>query len=182
MIIYEKLSDEKKVEFEMFAHYGFAVILSQKFEKAIAALLQGEFALANKGKLPVENYLEEVTKLYKGNLGGLLKKLRTHMTIPADKEELLQKALNRRNYLIHDYFYHNESKATVTDGRMSIIQELVADQVLFADAIIWVDSLCQEGLRKIGVSAEQFAETAERNRQYEVAKFRKGEPVEMLTK
>lgn len=175
MINFEKLSDDQKVEFEMFAHYGYAVILAQKFEKAIAALLQGEFGLENKGKLPCENYLEEVTKLYKGNLGGLLKKLRTHMTVPADKEELLQKALNRRNYLIHDYFYHNESKATVTDGRMSIIQELVADQILFSEAVIWVKDLCQKGLRKIGVTAEQFAEIAERNRQQEVSKFRKGD-------
>ena len=114
MINFENLTNDQKVEFEMLAHYGLTVMLSQKFEKAIAALLQGEFALENKGKLPYENYLEEVTKLYKGNLGGLLKKLRMHMTISVEKEELLQKALNRRNYLIHDYFYHNESKATVT--------------------------------------------------------------------
>lgn len=27
MIIYEKLSDDKKIEFEIFPHYGYAVIL-----------------------------------------------------------------------------------------------------------------------------------------------------------
>lgn len=182
MINFENLPYDKKVEFEMFAHYGCTIILSQKFEKAIAALLQGEFALENKGKLPYEDYIEEVTKLYKGNLGGLLKKLRSHMTIPTEKEELLQKALNRRNYLIHDYFYHNESKATVTDGRISIIKEMVVDQSMFSEAIIWIDGLCQEGLRKIGISAEKFAEIVEMNRQQEVSKFRKGEPIELLSK
>lgn len=182
MIIYEKLSDDKKVEFEMFAHYGYAVILSQNFEKTIAALLQGEFGLENKGKLPYEDYHAEVAEIYKSNLGSLLNKLRKKITITDEKEELLKKALRRRNYLIHDYFFHNASKATVVDGRMSIIQELVADQVLFADAIAWIDGLCQDGLKKIGVSTEQFVDIAERNRRQEVAKFRNGESIDLLAK
>lgn len=182
MIDYEKLSNEKKVEFEMFAHYGYTIILAQKFEKAIAVLLQGEFALENKGKLPYENYIEEVTKLYKGNLGGLLSRLKKRVVIPAQKEDQLQKALLRRNYLIHDYFYHNESKATVADGHISIIQELVADQVMFSGLIIWINDLCQEGLRKIGISSEKFMEIVESNRQLEVAKFRSGETIELLSK
>ena len=54
MINFENLTNDQKVEFEMLAHYGLTVMLSQKFEKAIAALLQGEFALENKGKPSAE--------------------------------------------------------------------------------------------------------------------------------
>lgn len=165
---------------EMFTHYGNAVWLAQKFEKGLASFLQGEFAFENKGKLPYEKYQEEITKLYKSNLGELLRKLRKQTVVEADIEELLQKALKRRNYLIHDYFYHNESKATVVDGRLSIIQELVEDQAMFLKAIKWADQRCKEGLLKIGVDAAKFAEIVEKNRLAEIAQFRNGEPIEVL--
>jgi hypothetical protein len=182
MINFENLSNEQKVHFEMLAHYGYVVLLSQKFEKNLAALLQGEFARENKGKLPYDKYIEEVARLYKGNLGELLKKLKIRMSITTETEEFLQKALKRRNYLIHDYFYHNESKETVTDGQLSIIQELVKDQAMFSEALNWVDQRCKESLLKIGVTEASFAETVEKNRQAEIAKFRNGEPIEFLPK
>lgn len=167
---------------EMFTHYGNAVWLAQKFEKGLAAFLQGEFAFENKGKLPYEKYHEEISKLYKSNLGELLRKLKKQTTVDSDIEELLQKALKRRNYLVHDYFYHNESKATVPDGRLSIVQELIEDQATFLKAIMWVDQRCKEGLLKIGVDAAKFAEIVEKNRLAEIAKFRNGVPIELLTK
>lgn len=165
---------------ELFAQYGYTVCLAQKFEKGLAALLQGEFALENKGTLPYDQYLEEVAKLYKGNLGGLLMKLRKRTSVDTSIEDLLQKALKRRNYLIHDYFYHNESKATVLDGRLSMIRELVQDQEMLLKAIMWVDQRCKEGLLKIGVDEAKFMEVVEKNRREEIAQFRNGEPIEVL--
>lgn len=167
---------------EMFAQYGYAVCLAQKFEKGLAVFLQGEFAFENKGKILYDQYLEEISRLYKGNLGGLLAKFKKRTSVDAEIEDLLQRALKRRNYLIHDYFYHNESKATIPEGRLSIIHELAEDQAMFLKAIIWLDQRCKEGLLKVGVDAEKFAEIAERNRQTEIAKFRNGEQIELLTK
>lgn len=167
---------------EMFAHYGYTVWLAQKFEKGLASFLQGEFSYENKGKLPCEKYQQDIAKLYKRSLGELLRKIEKKAVTDTEIEELLQKALKRRNYLVHDYFYHNESKATVADGRISIIQELVEDQAMFLKAIIWVDQRCKDGLLKIGVDAVKFAEIVEKSRQEEIAKFRDGEPIEAIKK
>lgn len=158
-INFENVTSEAK---DTFAHFGYVGCLLQNFEKGLAVLLQGEIALENNGKIPYDKYQEEITKLYKCNLGGLLKKLRKRTIISTEIEELLVNTLNGRNYLIHDYFYHNESKAMVTDGRLSIIHELIEDQTMFSEAIKWVDQRCKESLLKIGVTQANFAEVLEK--------------------
>lgn len=169
---FENTSEMERLTTAMLTQFGHAVFLSQIFEKSLISLLQGTFAYENKGKLSYEAYLKEVAKIHKGNLGELLKRLKTSIDADPEFEALLQKAKEDRNYLVHNYFYDNESKKTVPDGCAAIIQEMWLYQTTFKNAIERVEILNGKMLEKIGVSRESFLAKAEKLRREEVEQFR----------
>lgn len=169
---FKNIAEMERLTTAMLTQFGHAVFLSQIFEKSLISLLQGTFAYENKGKLPYETYLKEVAKIHRGNLGELLKRLKMSLNIDPEFETLLQKAKEDRNYLVHNYFYENESKKTVPDGCASIIQEMWLYQATFKNAIERVEILNRKMLEKIGVSREAFLAAAEKLRQEEVEQFR----------
>lgn len=166
-------SQEGVLAREMYMHYGYAVYLSQMFEKQLVALVHGFLAVEKKGDWPYEKLLEEVEKLNKrATLGQLLEKVRTRITLDAAVEAHIQEALKRRNELIHHYFDTYVAQATVTDGQKIIIDDLIESQKIFEQAFFWVDGMNRSLMKKFGVSDEKMAEIIKKIHQEEVAKFR----------
>lgn len=67
----------------------------------------------------------------------------------------------------------NAAKETVTDGRASIIKEMISYQSIFLESFKWIDKLNRELLTKIGHNDETLSEAIEKMRLEEVAEFRR---------
>lgn len=178
---FDNLSYEHILAREMYMHFGYTICLSQNFEKGLASVLRG--MLANEKhihKMSYEKFLEQADKFNEKTLGWLLKEVKSLLPTEVIPESLFQKALDLRNHLVHDYFFENGSKETVTDGKIAIIKEMVEYQKVFEEAIRWTDKMNRDFLYKIGMTDEKLAARAEKLRQEEVSIFRAGLPLNKL--
>lgn len=172
MKIFTNSSHENALATAMYAHYGYAIYLSQIFEKGLVSLLHGFLALENKGKWPYEKLLAEVDKLNKQTLGKLLEQVRSRVPIESATEACIQEALKRRNFLIHHYFNTHAAKATVTEGQKFVIADLIEYRNIIEQANIWIMDLNRELVKKIGITDEKMATIVEKLREEELLELK----------
>ncbi len=108
---------------EVWAFYGLAAYSANLIEQS----------LINLGvvlQLPSVNVLTRDTfeKIFyefdKKTLGQLLEAARKTTIIPENLDELLQKVLDKRNYLVHSFFHYHSEDAISQSGRRSMVDEL----------------------------------------------------------
>ena len=67
-------------------------------------------------------------------LGKLLRELKKYASVPDELEQILEEALEKRNWLAHDYFKEREEEFMSSAGCNLMISELEGAQQLFVDA------------------------------------------------
>jgi RecB family exonuclease len=92
----------------------------------------------------------------KKTLGQLLKRARTAVAIPTEVDALLEDALEKRNWLAHQYFADRSVPFTEKDGRSDMIRELQQLTILFKKADTATVSIYQPVLRQMGVTDEKL--------------------------
>jgi hypothetical protein len=131
----------------VFACFGSAAQHAQFFEAALAEFLIDYNKVANEAITLQELELLD-QKLQKKTLGALLKKFSQYVTIKdANVVQLLELALDRRNFLMHHFFRERSTKLQSEQNRMRLLSELVS-----------IDRLLQEAatiVRGMGVAFSQ---------------------------
>ncbi|HUV29894.1 MAG TPA: hypothetical protein VMY05_02200 [Acidobacteriota bacterium] len=65
-------------------------------------------------------------------------------------------ALERRNYLFHEFFFQHETELCNDEGCRKLLEEMRGDKTLFEDCVIQVRSFTDRLLKVFGVDKSQL--------------------------
>jgi|ERR1041385_1427149 hypothetical protein len=140
---------------EVYARFGVALYFAQVLEHGIVN------ALVVLDLIPSRRHLVRTAKEWKtlvdafmsrhfeSTMGRLIRDLRSVTSIPADLEEILQRALAKRNWLAHEYFRERSVQFMSAAGRESMIHESDECRELFSAA----DDRLEEVIRPLQIAA-----------------------------
>lgn len=160
---------------EMYAHFGLAAYLSQVFEKGIANLLSAHMYHEKKGKWSKKQYHAAIDNLDKNTLGQLLSTLKKYIEFDKNTEKFVLKAQEKRNYLVHNYFWENAAKIMFDDGKREIIQDLEQYQKIFKQADEIISEFYEIYFKASGISEDKMNVWLDKMVADEKAKYKKNE-------
>lgn len=146
------INEEEHIK-EVYAHYGLTMYQAQCVERALCILLAS-------GKAPI---LKSITKydydnilntLFKHTLGGLIKEMRKDMEIVDDFEKNIEKALEKRNWLAHNYFWERAGHFMTFEGRNFMLKELQEITSFFEVLDDYLTKINVEWVKKNGITTE----------------------------
>jgi len=138
---------------EVYAFFGLAAYCAQVLEKGLVNMA---VALRVKGlRLTVSEYDALFEEHSKKTLGQLLKRARNTIPISNDLDALLEDALEKRNWLIHQFFADRAVQFTEEYGRGDMIRELQQLIVLFQKADSAIQLIYHPILEQMGVTSER---------------------------
>jgi hypothetical protein len=108
---------------EVYARYGLAMYQAQCVERQLAILLASEYR-PGPSKITRSEYEQLLESHFERTLGGLLRQLEKSIPLPADFEGTLRKALEKRNWLAHRYFWERAGHFVSEKGRDKMLLEL----------------------------------------------------------
>ena len=108
---------------EVCARFGAAMFHIQGLERQLAILLATAYGpgLPEITRKEFDNLLES---LFQKTLGSLISRLRQVTDLTDEIEMDLERALSKRNWLAHDYFWDRAVEFMTEKGRTSMIDEL----------------------------------------------------------
>lgn len=136
---------------EVYAFYGLAGYAAQVLEQGlvtwvVALRMAGEQRLTT---IMVERLFDEFEER---TFGQLLRIVRERVQVSSDFEGLLEKALQRRNFLVHKFFSTHSADFLSDAGRRVMIKELRDAVALFEQADKAAESIYFPLLSRLGVS------------------------------
>jgi len=150
----------------VYAHFGLAIYLSQVLEHGLAnALVVLDLVPRAGNEAAPDTWPDQVDAFYeahfKRTLGSLVRRLREVTSVPPHLEELLEKALDRRNWLSHHYFRERATDFLSVEGRDRMITELEEVRELFSAADKALDAVVKPIQERFGYTEELFGKVAE---------------------
>jgi hypothetical protein len=146
--------DDEQVR-ETFAHFGKAVYLAQVLEHAIVNAMV-VLRLPHRDKFTKFDIDAFMDRQFENTLGKLLKNLCSEVTLPADLETLLTRALKARNWLCHDYFRERAVEFMTPVGREGMIDELQNTGELLKEADQSLGAVVQPLADRYGLTEAAF--------------------------
>lgn len=141
---------------DVYVHFGLASYMAQCLERSIAMVLVFVY-----GKGPTEITrieLDQVlSKTFRKTMGQLIKELK-HKNNTDLMEVEIDLALEKRNWLIHNYFYDRAGHFMTQDGRDLMIDELIEIRGLLEKIDNFLEIICDEKIESFGVSKEKIQE------------------------
>lgn len=150
--------EDEKIN-EVFTWFGKVAYQAQCFEKELVIFFFFSSFLEKKdySKEELEGILDKNSKK---TLGNLINKLKGFLKIPEDLDKLLLENLDRRNFLLHDFFWHYAYKFPTEQGCNEMIFELKIFHEKFERADEIIQGLSKD-IRKIaGISEEKLKQKA----------------------
>ncbi len=144
---------------EMFASYGRTALAAQALEKTVLVLLAGVECL-EASKVSKDDLHEVLDKHNRETLGRLIKVLRKKVDFPQELESDLQRALEKRNYVMHDFFLVKWDLHRLAGSPETMSEELCPIWDLFNDVQERVDSILEIVQKQIMVSGEKLDQEA----------------------
>ena len=139
---------------DVYANFGVAVYFAQCFEKTVCNLLLFH-RVVDQGDVTLENVDELERLIHKKTLGMLLKELKLNVTFNDSKNtDDFDKALEKRNFLLHHYFWERTVQTMSSNGRVQILAELDELRVLFQTADGIAKTLVAAARKAAGISPE----------------------------
>lgn len=138
---------------EVYAHFGLAMYQAQCLERTLAILMATVYGPGpeNITRPQYETLLESY---FQKTLGSLIHNLCKTMPIAADLESRLSQALNRRNWLAHNYFWERAPEFMRQQGREAMIEELREIADYFAEIDHELDMIVRQWGEKHGITEE----------------------------
>jgi hypothetical protein len=122
----EMLKSEEGQLNAVFACFGAAAQHAQFFEAALGDFLVVYNKICNEN-LTVQDFDAVGQNLQKKTMGALLTEFKKYVTISDVKVvELMDFALKKRNFLMHQFFRDRKDKFSIEQGRMEMLVELVS--------------------------------------------------------
>lgn len=150
----DQLDDNAKRRRELFGRYGLAMYHAQCVEKSLALLTSTVFHKDFlKSSVDIREKIQ--SQSFSKTLGKLIHKLESQVTIPPNLKNNLLDALNKRNWLAHDYFYDRAEALLTQDGNEKMIEELTDLYDFFSTLDQQLMSTVDKWSKKVGI-AEQI--------------------------
>lgn len=115
---------------EVWVYYGLAAYYAQLLERGVlhfVAMLE----LVGLSSIVPGTAQQVFANLNKHTLGQLMRAARTRATIPQHIDGMLSESLERRNFLVHNFFYHYGLNHLSESGRRMMVDELQKMAALF---------------------------------------------------
>jgi hypothetical protein len=138
---------------EVYARFGLAAYWAQCVEVSLGIFFLF-YERINQAELSVQALDAMDAERQKQTLGRLIKDFRKHVDLDMDITEVLNRALERRNFLMH-HFFHDRSMHWVSEvGRRQMIDEPIdlAADLQYADQFIVMIYKCLG--RHLGITNE----------------------------
>lgn len=146
----------------VYAHFGLAVYLAQVLEHGLANALMCAELLPSRAGTPVSRKQWEaefdsfMERQFKGTLARLIRSLTRATPVPANLENLLTEALEKRNFLAHHFFRERAEAFISREGREKMLEELEKAQKLFEVADERLSEVVKPMREKYGLSDERL--------------------------
>jgi hypothetical protein len=152
--------DETKT---VYAHFGLASYAAQVFERGMIFLTVVSRVYGKERYKSQEEFESAFTVQEKNTLGKLFKILKTRVEIDEALTKRISDAINKRNWLIHGYFYDRAPEFTFTKGRKLMVKELevMRDEFFALDTVI-TERFVNPLSIKAGVTDESLEKYTER--------------------
>ena len=150
----------------VFAVFGACVQVAQNLESAMTFLLYlaNEYEKANFDKRSKESLsTDDAPK----TMGSLFKVLRAKEHFTKPEKEIIFKAIEARNYLIHDYMVKNGRKAFTEDGRDWLIEDILRIRAQLEKAQQYLEEFLNKYLSQHGTSVEEAVKTVDRELKFD---------------
>ena len=154
---FEDSSEEHQIK-EVYAFYGVAMYYSQCLEKSLCILLS--IGCEDLNYVTRQEYDDALESLTMKTFGQLLRQIKK--TIPLKKGLLkdLDRALDKRNWLAHRYFYDSAVDFNSRDGRLFMVLDLGLLGNLFEKVDAQITSLNMKLSQQLGLTEELLEERA----------------------
>jgi hypothetical protein len=144
---------------EMFANYGLTALAAQAIEKSLLLLLSAVECL-EVGKVSKRDLHNVFEKHDRKTLGQLITALRKKVAFPQPLEDNLCLALEKRNYVMHDFFLNRFDITRLQGSPEKMSEELRPIRDLFHDVQERTDTILETMQKKFGVSAAKLDQQA----------------------
>ena len=161
----EHIDSESEQIQEVFAHFGLAMLQAQALERQLAVILVTKNGPGLNSITGTER--DKILEgLFSKTLGTLVSKVGTAPQLNEDDKEKLSQALDKRNWLVHEYFWDRAKDILSESGRASMIEELKEDAEYFQTVDELFTSRSVEWFEEAGITKreiDQAIEQAERD-------------------
>lgn len=146
----------------VYAYFGLAVYEAQCLEGTFDYMILASKLYSNRDEQ--KEYLADLSDKHEREgktMGKLLNELQRHYELPNDLTFNLRRVLERRNYLVHDYFKENAFKFCSEEGERKMIRYFCYfyDRVKQVDYKL--DYYYQTYRIELGITEEKIAEIIE---------------------
>ena len=160
---------------EIYAYHGYSMFLSQALEGLLMQAIYSfvifpsskeEIAkIVEKGSIEeweefIDNHEE---KFMRKTMGTLLRRLTEQAEVPADTQKILRAALERRNFLAHQFFKEYLATFYSEEGQDKAIIYLRKSGGLIQEAINTLGPIVQSNMARLGYD-EEYIENYARTR------------------
>ena len=135
--------DKQDPRREVFACFGEAAYYAQLFETQVENLIL-LVALARDKNISREKLEKIDIGLSRKSLGTLIAELKKHLELSPEFEELMRTYQEKRNYLMHDYFFQNSGKLALASGCDAMAVELQTLASLFNEAVLIAQDMAEK--------------------------------------
>lgn len=140
---------------ETYAHFGLAVYLAQVLEHGIVnAMVVARLPLRQRFTRNDVDMLMD--RQFAHTLGKLIRNLRADINVPPTLEDLLSRALRKRNWLCHTCWREHALNFMKWEGRELMIREFKDAQQLMSEADKALDAVVKPLAERGGITDEIF--------------------------
>ncbi|QDT55651.1 hypothetical protein Pan44_36970 [Caulifigura coniformis] len=140
---------------EVYAVFGLTFYWAQVLEQGVLNLAVA-LRVAGNGGFDWHSVAEFYSLLERKTFGNVLKLARQLTAIPNELDDELGIALDRRNYLAHQFFVERAPVFQEKQGRRQAVDDLLADMQLFKDVDRKFDPIWREAWNQLGVTEEHL--------------------------
>ena len=153
---FETLDDSHKEPY-LYAFLGYALYLSQNFEKLLMNLIWGHKVANRKGETKEEmNAFFDKYEFGKHSMGRLIKRIKTILSLSEEESIELKQLLNLRNFIVHKYFIANERLLYAPNGYKVVIRDFLNFINLINDLEPKLHEYQLQFFKKVGLSKERI--------------------------
>jgi hypothetical protein len=135
---------------EVYAHFGLALYMAQVLEHGIVNLATWT-RIHDKSITTFEESEADSAMLFRQTMGSLKMTLLVRRSDIAHLQDLLDRAVELRNFLAHRYFRQRSAALATEDGRNHMIEELSAAHDFFKQVDDELEPLTMQILSALGV-------------------------------
>jgi len=157
----KELDPESQHIREVYARYGLAMYQAQCLERQIAILLTTVYGPGPK-QITRSQYDKLLDSYFKRTLGRLHQELNKSSPLPKDFDTKVKKAITKRNWLAHSFFWERAFHFMSDKGRSQMLEELQGAIDFFQELDAELSKIGDEWAKLNGVTAKQFEKAMER--------------------